>query len=324
MSTYLKNVAEATIQHVLSIQPYTSTPEVSFGDTACVYLATIGFILSNRPDLIEDSELRTKLGFSEQVSNPHHQEGVAEQEQIKSEEGLKDVAATTFQHIPFIRPVSTEQVKTAPEQLNKVTLYPDFNVEELRPLLLREILLSTSLPVPDAEEFATYLIELDQFKCILNSVFDTISPFNSHYRNHTQSPMEGVLQTALRTDSRRSRVYMAIKSTLVKMDMHRLLRLWYASCAKEKTVVGDIDKKVVTIVAEATRWLLVESENPEDFAHFLVQQSLFKAELERIGKIPVITHLFGRRSKSLDEAVEDTLFVIPTRSILEAWRLNRV
>ena len=170
------------------------------------------------------------------------------------------------------------------------------------------------------DEFVTFVINMDKFKDSVNKVLGMLSEI-------PPDAFEVILVGMLRkkvlssTDPQRCRLYMAIKNTLVKMDMQRVLYSWYASHAKEKTVVGDIDKKVVTVVAEATRWLLAESENPEDFAHFLVQQSLFKAELERIGKIPVITH-FGRRSKSLDEAVEDTLFVIPTRSILDAWRLS--
>ena len=65
MITYLKDVADATIQHMLTVQPYEPAISVDFGAAARVYLANIGFVLANRPDLIEDSELRTKLGFSE-------------------------------------------------------------------------------------------------------------------------------------------------------------------------------------------------------------------------------------------------------------------
>ena len=215
--------------------------------------------------------------------------------------------------------MSMSSTNTATSSTEAVELDQSSDINAVRKYLTE---LSIYKSEVDIDVFVTFVMNMNEFKDSVNKTLAKLSEVPPDVFEIMLVALLGeeVLST---TDSRRSRLYMAIKSTLVKMDMHRLLRLWYASCAKEKTVVGGIDKKVVTIVAEATRWLLTESENPEDFAHFLVQQSLFKGELERIGKIPVITH-FGRRSKSLDEAVEDTLFVIPTRSILEAWRLHRV
>ena len=166
MTTYLKKVADATIQHMLSVQPYEPVVDVDFGVAARAYLANIGFILSNRPDLIEDHELKVKLGVAE--------------------------------------PSTQQRVETAPEQsqattgtINKVTLYPEFNMKELRALLVREILQKTFLSTQAAEDFAVYLLELDQFKCILNNVAYLGFQFHTHRHDHPQSPTEVVLRCAL-------------------------------------------------------------------------------------------------------------------------------
>ena len=142
MISYLKDVADATIQHMLTVQSYEPAISVDFGAAARVYLTNIGFVLANRPDLIEDSELRTKLGFSGQMSDQQHQEDVAEQEHNKTEEEVE------------------------------VTLDPSINAEELRVLLTREIIHATRLNDTDAREFATYLMEMDQFKSTLNTTID--------------------------------------------------------------------------------------------------------------------------------------------------------
>lgn len=288
MESYIQGLVESNLRRLLSIWPIQYELGHISGVNARACLKTLGLILAERVDLIEDPKISAKFQYP------------PEKPQLETETTQSPTIAAT----PSVQAVELDQ---------------SINISAVRKYLTE---LSIYKSEVDIDQFVTFVMNLDEFKDSVNKTLAMLSGIPSETFEVMLVALLGE-ETLSTTDSRRSRLYMAIKSTLVKMDMQRVLRLWYVIQGKEKSVDGDYDKKVVTIVAEATRWLLTDSENPEDFARFLVQQSLFKGQLELLEKIPVITH-FGRRSKSLDEAVEDTLFVIPTKSILTAWRLSQL
>ena len=277
MIAYLKDVADATIQHILTVQPYEPAIDVDFGGAARVYLANIGFVLANRPDLIEDAELKVKLGITE----------LPPQQQAE---------------------VSTDQAKTASDQLNKVALYPDFNVEELRPVLIREILSSTTLLLPDVEEFATYLMELDQFKCTLNGVIDMTFPFRSQHHNNTQSLMEGVVQATLR--------YTPMTEILQKWWSERGSTAEELSASEKEKIAGEVRKLLIKPLA----LIIPEVNSLEDFVKFVSEHPLFLEMMAATAEIPVITH-FGRRRKTLQEMVQSTIiYKLPLNRLCWDWK----
>ena len=288
MESYIQGLVESNLRRLLSIWPIQYELGHISGVNARACLKTLGLILAERVDLIEDPKISAKFQYP------------PEKPQLETETTQSPTIAAT----PSVQAVELDQ---------------SINIGAVRKYLTE---LSIYKSEVDIDQFVTFVMNLDDFKDSVNKTLAMLSGIPSETFEVMLVALLGE-ETLSTTDSRRSRLYMAIKSTLVRMDMQRVLRLWYDSRSKEKSVDVDIDEKVVTIVAEATRWLLMRYENPEDFARFLVQQSVFKGVLERLQKIPVITH-FGRRSKTLDEAVEDTLFVIPTKSILTAWRLSHL
>ena len=277
MITYLKEVADATIQHMLTVQPYEPAISVDFGAAARVYLANIGFVLANRPDLIEDSELRTKLGFSERPQWPKQPETTPEQEQIKSEEE------------------------------GEVTLDPRIDVEELRVLLVREVLQATRLNDTDAREFADYLMEMGQFKSALNISIDAVFVSRKQLLDYLVSPLGEALQYTFRI-----------------MPMNEVLQKWVTErTADFKELLPEekekFDEEIQNVLMKTLTRFVPEDNSRQDFVKFVSEHPLFLEMMVLTAEIPVLTH-FGQRRKTLQETVQATSHKLPVNQLFWEWR----
>ena len=277
LRSYLINVTKSNISRLLSIQPPPGTGSNLGCEEVSAYLTNLGLILADRIDLIPDPELRTKLGFSERPQWPKQPETTPEQEQIK------------------------------PEEEGEVTLDPRINVGELRVLLVREILQTTRLSDTDAREFATYLMEMGQFKSTLNISINEVFVFRKQLFDYLSSPLGEALQRTLRT-----------------IHMFEVLQKWVTErTADFKELLPEekekFDEEIRNFLMKALAQFVPEVNTRRDFVKFISEHPLFLETIAITAEIPVLTH-FGQHRKTLQETVKATIHKLPMNQLFWEWK----